>query len=147
MRRILALLLACTLSIAALPLWAQGLPDLQAARAASDQAMRHLLNDEIDSAFAQLRAVWWLEAKHVDEQLSYLKADRRTERRTYGKSLGFEYVDQRAIGGSIVRFTYIERQERRPVVWDFFFYKPAEGWMFWRFSNRAGVREIFYRGD
>ena len=46
----------------------------------------------------------------------------------YGKPIGFELQNEKKFGESIVRLTYIQRLEQHPLVWRFWFYRPAEKW-------------------
>jgi hypothetical protein len=46
----------------------------------------------------------------------------------YGKSIGFELHNEKTFGDSIVRLTYIQRFEKHPLVWRFWFYRPAGNW-------------------
>lgn len=46
----------------------------------------------------------------------------------YGKVLGFELQDEKTFGTSITRLTYIQKLEQHPLVWRFWFYKPADAW-------------------
>ena len=47
----------------------------------------------------------------------------------YGKSSGeFELIRTEVIGTSIVKFTYLEKLEKTPVVWKFVFYRVAGEW-------------------
>lgn len=46
----------------------------------------------------------------------------------YGKSLGFELITERAFGTSLIRLTYLQRLEKHPLVWRFWFYKPSDHW-------------------
>ena len=46
----------------------------------------------------------------------------------YGKALGFELYRQEKFGESLVRLIYIQRLDKHPLVWKFWFYHPADRW-------------------
>jgi hypothetical protein len=46
----------------------------------------------------------------------------------YGKALGFELQNERVFGESLVRLTYIQRLEKHPLIWRFWFYRPVDKW-------------------
>jgi hypothetical protein len=46
----------------------------------------------------------------------------------YGKAMGFELQNEKAFGESLVRLTYIQKFEKHPIVWRFWFYRPAGKW-------------------
>lgn len=47
----------------------------------------------------------------------------------YGKALGHELVHSESFGRSILRLVYVQRLELHPLVWEFYFYRPAERWV------------------
>jgi hypothetical protein len=46
----------------------------------------------------------------------------------YGKVLGFELYRQDEFGENLVRLVYIQRLEKHPLVWKFWFYRPSGKW-------------------
>ena len=48
--------------------------------------------------------------------------------RVYGRPVGFDLVEEKTFGSSLVRFVYILRLEKYPLVWEFFFYKSGDAW-------------------
>lgn len=46
----------------------------------------------------------------------------------YGDILGYEKVEERTFGTSVVRLVYILKSEKSPIVWVFNFYKPDTKW-------------------
>ncbi len=49
--------------------------------------------------------------------------------RLYGRPVGFDLVEEKTFGPSLVRFVYIFRSEKYPLIWEFFFYKSGDAWM------------------
>ena len=49
--------------------------------------------------------------------------------RLYGRPVGFDLVEEKTFGPSLVRFVYILRLEKYPLIWEFFFYKSGDAWM------------------
>lgn len=46
----------------------------------------------------------------------------------YGDIIGFEKIQEKKIGASILRLVYVLKLEKAPTVWEFFFYKPKTNW-------------------
>lgn len=46
----------------------------------------------------------------------------------YGTAMGFELLDQKVYGESLVRLTYLQKRSIHPLVWRFWFYRPAQDW-------------------
>ena len=47
----------------------------------------------------------------------------------YGKFIGYELLDKKHIGSSLVKFTYLAKCSKHPLIWDFIFYKANEKWV------------------
>lgn len=63
------------------------------------------------------------------QQLVLLKGQIEMALPLYGGVLGFEKVEEEVFGDSLVRLTYLQKFERHPLVWEFFFYRPKDGWV------------------
>ena len=48
--------------------------------------------------------------------------------RVYGRPVGFDLVEEKSFGPALVRFVYILRLEKYPLIWEFFFYKSGDAW-------------------
>ena len=48
--------------------------------------------------------------------------------RLYGRPVGYDLVEEKTFGPSLVRFVYILRLEKYPLIWEFFFYKSGDAW-------------------
>ena len=46
----------------------------------------------------------------------------------YGKVLSYEFINEEKFGSSIVRYVYVLKSEKAPLVWEFYFYKPKNKW-------------------
>jgi hypothetical protein len=46
----------------------------------------------------------------------------------HGKVLGFELYKQDKFGDSLLRVVYVQRLEKHPMIWKFWFYRPAGEW-------------------
>ena len=58
-----------------------------------------------------------------------LRNQLETGARLYGRPVGFDLVEEKPFGSSLVRFVYILRMEKYPLVWEFFFYKSGDAWL------------------
>jgi len=47
----------------------------------------------------------------------------------YGKVLRYEFIDQKALGSSVVLLSYMLVMEKHPLIWHFFFYRPDKTWV------------------
>lgn len=47
----------------------------------------------------------------------------------YGTPIGIEKIREDDLSPSLKRIVYIQKFERYPVAWEFYFYKPKDKWM------------------
>jgi len=47
----------------------------------------------------------------------------------YGEAIGFELMEEAKMGKSVVRLVYLLKLEHHPIIWEFYFYKPADHWV------------------
>ncbi len=50
------------------------------------------------------------------------------QRAKFGEPLGYELARKEEIGTSVIYLYFILKFEAKPVVWEFFYYRPAEQW-------------------
>ena len=60
---------------------------------------------------------------------SALRNQLENSMRLYGRPIGFDLVEEKTFSPSLVRFVYIFRLEKYPLIWEFFFYKSGDAWM------------------
>ena len=58
-----------------------------------------------------------------------LKNQLETSLRVYGRPVGFDLLEEKAFGPSLVRCVYLFRLQKYPLVWQFFFYKGVDRWL------------------
>jgi hypothetical protein len=46
----------------------------------------------------------------------------------YGKPVGVEFIRQQDYGQSLIRLVYILKFKQAPLMWEFYYYKPAKEW-------------------
>ena len=73
--------------------------------------------------------------------IAQFKTQTATLPQIWGAMLGFERVSSQTFGSSIVRLVYILKQERHPVVWEFYFYHVKGDWILatLRYMDQLGV--------
>ena len=63
------------------------------------------------------------------QAVNLLKQQTKNGLSLYGKILGYEFISEEKFGKSILRYVYILKLEKGPVVWVFYFYKPKDKWI------------------
>lgn len=70
---------------------------------------------------------------------------RRSYAATYGKTVGMVFAGQRELAGDLVELIYIERAQRRPLIWTFYGYHTAVGWGLVSWHVDSDIADAFKR--
>jgi hypothetical protein len=60
-----------------------------------------------------------------------------------GKTIGYEFISQKKVGDSLIRFVYIEKTDKTALSWYFYFFKTEKGWVINTFTWNAQVAPLF----
>jgi len=119
------------------------LADDLAAKALCEKFLDRIVADDIDAAFTALQPYfliseteWLMIEKQTFQQLSMMRP-------RFGATLGFALVREDNIDDIVLRFTYVMKLERHAIVWTFYFYRPADAWLFNEFSIDPNFSELF----
>ena len=82
----------------------------------SDRAMDTLFSG---SGFAELKP----------QEVVTLKSQTKMAMGLYGTTLGFEKIREEDLSPSLKRLVYLQKFEKYPVAWEFYFYKPKDVWV------------------
>src|SRR3546814_13736705 len=55
----------------------------------------------------------------------------------FGATVGSEFIGRKKLGQSMLRLTYIERTQKQPLPWAFYFYLTSNGWVLSEFGWSA----------
>lgn len=61
----------------------------------------------------------------------------------YGKSIGYELIEEKKSGGSLLRLIYIEKTAKHALPWTFYFYKSPDGWVLNSFDWNDQIQGAF----
>ncbi len=110
--------------------------------AIAEAYLTQLVAKQPEKGFAEL-----MTHSTVDEvkprEIQLLKGQIEQALSFYGAPSGFEQILDRPYGASTVRLIYITKHRDTPLVWNFFFYRTAEGWSLvtLRFSDQLQALE------
>jgi hypothetical protein len=60
-----------------------------------------------------------------------------------GKTIGTEFVREDKVGENLFRLTYLQRCEKRPMRWVFYFYRGKNGWGLYGFFWDEDIAQMF----
>ena len=62
------------------------------------------------------------------DAVSTLKRQSEAAASVYGKTIGSDLIDSKALGTSVQRLVYVQKLEKYLLVWEFFYYKANRDW-------------------
>lgn len=99
-----------------------------AANARAEAFFRTVLDGDTGKAFDALMEGSLLPVSQPNA-VSRLKGQLENGLRVYGRPVGYELLEEKSIGSSLVRCVYVFRLEKYPLFWEFFFYKGTDRWL------------------
>lgn len=98
-------------------------------RSFTDGVMGSVAADNLDGAFTQISEYLLLS----DAELAPIKAQLQLQMpnflRRFGAPIGFDFIESKEKGSSLLSMTYVARYEKHAMPWTFYFYKTPSGWM------------------
>jgi hypothetical protein len=85
-----------------------------------------LKKDKVEQAYDELLKGSKIKGK--SEDVTQLKTQTREALTTFGPVLGFELLDYKRKGFSLMQLVYFSWQDERPLRWRFTFYRPKDKW-------------------
>src|SRR3546814_5498120 len=61
----------------------------------------------------------------------------------FGATVGSEFIGRKKLGQSMLRLTYIERTQKQPLPWAFYFYLTSNGWVLSEFGWSAQPAALY----
>ena len=108
---------------------AADIKDLAGARTLLDAAMARVAKDDVRGAFTGLKPYWiGLPEAEIEVMIGKMSDQRRLIGPRFGKSLGVQFVSQKAVADTAAYFLYVEKYENHIVRWHFYFYRPKDRW-------------------
>ena len=119
-------------------------PDENAAKALTDKIMARAGAGDTDGAFKMIKPYTAVSAVEMDGIIIESKRSMDRFRSKYGVPIGFEFIDSKKAGNSLLRLRYIQKNTKYPLVWIFDFYKVKNGWILNAFNwNDTPFTELF----
>ena len=113
------------------------------ARKVAEQTMALVKQEKFAEAYGTVKPFWPLPAVEIDGLANQMNTQWPMIQQRFGKSLTTEFVNERTVGESFIRYTYLQKFERHAVRWTFVFYKPKDRWLVNSVSWDDGVNQLF----
>ncbi len=123
--------------------FAKTLPDENAAKDLSTKIMAKVSKGDLSAAFKMMKPYTFIGPAEIDAIIIQSKASREKAGQKNGKPIGYEFIDSKKVGDSLLRFRYVEKNEKNILFWEFYFYKANEGWVLDSFNWTEAYRPLF----
>lgn len=94
----------------------------------AERFLRQVTTQEADAAFDRLFAGSGF-ADLKPQEFVTLKSQTKMAMGLYGTPIGLEKVWEEDLSPSLKRIVYLQKFERYPVAWEFYFYRPRDAWV------------------
>lgn len=142
MRKKILMILVVALLIAT-PVFGAALPDEKAAKELTNKIMTKISSGDTDSGFNLMKPYVPISGTEIDAAAVQTKAQLEQYGKRFGKSTGFEFIDSKKMGDSLLRIRYLAKMENTALPWVFIFYKSPSGWTLNNFKWEDGISYLF----
>ncbi|RIX46047.1 MAG: hypothetical protein D3M94_10045 [Rhodocyclales bacterium GT-UBC] len=113
------------------------------AKQLSEKFMAQVAKGELAAAFSLIKPYVVIPESEFQGLALQTKSQRDQFGVRYGKSFGYELVNERKAGDSILRLIYVEKTAKHALPWVFFFYKSPTGWVLNSFAWNDQIQNSF----
>ncbi len=108
--------------------------------------MKQVAAGDLKGAYASAKPYSTLATEDLDKALQQAQSARTVEFvQRYGRTRGHEFVSKRKVGISLARIVFLEKTDKHPIMWSFFFYQSPTGWVLDSFTWDNQVAAAFLR--
>jgi hypothetical protein len=109
----------------------------------SERVMAKVAKGDLDGAFQEMKPYLVIPEAEYETLVANTRAQRGLAGTRYGKVIGYECVDKKAVGQSLVRITCLEKTDKHALPWRFYFYKTPSGWVLNSFNWSDNFTTVF----
>ena len=118
---------------------AESLSSKAATQALAKEVMESVSKDKLKEGLLKLRPYTVVPVAEFDVQMGQMDLQIPAIAQRFGKSLGYDFVEEEQLGESLVQYVYLQKFEKHVMVWRFIFYKPTNEWLLntWYFNDQV----------
>ena len=110
------------------PVLADGLKSEKEIRAFSDTIMDKFVEEKFQEGFNLAKPHWPIPAIEIDGIVNQINQQWPLVDKRFGKPIDKEFIKEKRIGKSFIRFYYLHKFENHSMYWQYDFYKPHNEW-------------------
>jgi hypothetical protein len=108
--------------------FSDGFKTKEETRAFSDALMDHFVRAEFQEGLDSAKEYWPIPKVEIDGLANQIKQQWPIVDQRFGQPIEKEFISEKMIGQSFVRYYYLHKFENHSLYWQIDFYKPKELW-------------------
>lgn len=108
--------------------FAAGFKTEKDARVFSDNMMELVIASKFEEALSSAKPYWPLPAVEIDGMANQITQQWPMIDQRFGRSISKEFIKEKRIGKSFLRYYYLHKFENHSIYWQIDFYKPRNEW-------------------
>lgn len=97
-------------------------------RAVADKFMEQVAEAKYKAAFYGVKKHWPMPTEEIDNLAFQTKQQLEMAGTRFGKLIGYEFVEEKSIGESYIRYVYLQKFQNHATRWQIVFYRPETEW-------------------
>jgi hypothetical protein len=115
----------------------------EATRKLTDQAMAKVATSDMEGALLIIKPYLIVADSEFNVMLEQMKLQLPMLQGRFGKTVGVEFISEKAIGKSLLRIVQIQKFEKHIMRWNFIFYNPDGKWVLNTFYTEDKIGSLF----
>lgn len=109
--------------------YAAGLKTEQECKSFSDKLIDYFVNEKFQEGLNTTKPFWPLPEVEINGMANQIKQQWPIVDQRFGKAIAKEFVKEKKIGKSFLRYYYLHKFENHAIYWQLDFYKPHKEWI------------------
>jgi hypothetical protein len=122
---------------------AGGFKTEQEVRSFTDKLMNHFIKADFQGGLNSAKQYWPLPEVEIDGMANKIKQQWPIVDQRFGKAIAKEFVKEKRIGKSFLRYYYLHKFEKHSIYWQLDFYKPREEWQINQITFRDMLDSLY----
>ena len=123
--------------------YAELLKDKVAAKNLAKSVMEQVASGNIEEGIKLTKPYLIIPAHEFEGMLTSMRMQAPAIEQRFGKTIGAELIKTEESAESLLRVIYIQKFETHMIRWNFFFYKPKDGWVLNTFRTDDKIQLMF----
>jgi len=108
-----------------------------------ESIMQEVGKGNIEEGFKLMKPYTLLPTTEFDSAVLQSKSARDQFGKRYGETIGYEYIETKKVGTSLILIHYIEKTKNHALLWSFYFYKARDSWLLNTFNWSDVYQTLF----